>query len=303
MERELRPPVPLDAERVAAFIDGRLDVESRAAVAAQLAADPEWRELLADAAAVAEAAGSPKQDAPQLTVARATPTTSDTRVVGTGARGVPRAVWVVSALAAAALVVVVLRPRAGSVGYRSAAWVIDPGAAVAVGSEPSDSAMLGQRWTVMRAGSIELSVRAQGVRLGVLAVDAMSALRLNPDSLASVRAQMLVLLEATRGSGPVAGVLRSASDSATLSDALHSIRGLVDSAAFDTGVWLQLALLSAQRLSSSDVTRSVVVPAAVRSGLGADAQTVAAIGVVERGGVPRAEGIAQLRAMLARVAE
>lgn len=211
---------PLSAERVAAFLDGRLSAEERTDVLAQLATDPDWREIAADAAAArADVQGTVGDEvAPR-------------RAVGT--RWGP---WI--ALAAAAVVTVVVLGRRDSATVVNGRSVpIAPVQALALGVSPDGArALASERWRVVRAGTNEIDDLARAVRLGALSVDAL----LDRDGQGSeARAEMVELLEPLNGA-VARRMLADARDSASVVMALSAARALVLNDAYDVGVWLQL---------------------------------------------------------------
>lgn len=225
---------PLDAERVAALLDGRLNAEERARVLGQLAADPEWREIaidagiasadlqLAPAAIAAPAAASPRADA-------------DPRAAGsrsTFRRTIP---WI--ALAAAASVAVFVFRKPPTDEPRSVASV-SPASARQFAMRSEDLGTLTRdRWATLRSGSTTLERVALSVRLGALAVDAS----LDQDGKgAEATAEMVDLMQSLPVAGAATGLLRQAVDSATQAQAFSATRALVDTTAFDAGVWLEL---------------------------------------------------------------
>jgi len=233
---------PLSAERVAAFLDGRLSAEERAVVLAQLAADPDWREIAVDAAAVRDEVQGSVGDGVALRLGMPSTQATDAepgsirlleerRTAGT--RWMP---WV--ALAAAACVTIFVLSRS-----EDTAIVNDYGArvapvqALALGVSPDDArALTRERWRVVRAGTSSMDDVARAVRLGALSVDALLD---REGQGAEARAEMVELLAPLNGA-VARKLLTDARDSASLVPAFDAARGLVSQDAFDVGVWLEL---------------------------------------------------------------
>ncbi len=208
---------PIDAERIAALIDGRLTPAERSQLLAQIAESDEWRDVLAEAAVVVhDDAGSDQA----VVDARAT-----------SRRWTP---WLLVA-AAAMLGVAVLR----GAGENTADPAFDRLAMQVATLDVSVEelrAINESRWSVVRSSSIDLSHEARSVRLGALAVDAL--LDREAHGL-DARQQMIALLQSEAGASPLIQLLNLVADSASLLGALHATRELVNHDAFDAGAWLQ----------------------------------------------------------------
>jgi hypothetical protein len=290
---------PLDAEVVAALLDGRLSAGDRAAVLALVAADPVWRELLPDAAAVAEEVGHERAVAPSGSVARGTPPPAH----APGVLPFRRRRMAFAALAAAAVVAVVLLRR--EAGNPPTSVTQDPSTVIALGPgvRVTDS-MRDGRWSVMRSGGLSVSSQARSVRLGVLAVDAVSSLREGSGPFTADKSRVLEALDSFDGSAPAAALLRQASDSAGLQMALAAVRSLSDTARFDAGVWLELELLrsagSRQAFASSGLQRA---PWQLRAIARGDTALSADLLSLDGESASAVERTARLRAVLRRLAE
>ncbi len=233
---------PLDAERVAALLDGRLSTRERAQVLAQMAAHPDWREVAADAAAVLgdEALGdeTPSERGPLSgpslgdAAGGASPVVPNVAPHTTSRRLGP---WL--GLAAAASLGVFVLMRDGTPGGRAdAPW--SPARATSVVLAPDERAQLVQdRWIVVRAGTQVLNADAVAVRLGALSVDAYLD---REGGGAEAIDEMRSLLETVDGSAAASRLLEAASDSASRGAAFAVVRGLVPTDAYDAGVWLEL---------------------------------------------------------------
>ncbi len=221
---------PLDAERVAALIDGRLSPEERERVLAQLADDPDWRDVLID---VSELRSEPSaSDA--LTPLSTTPL-SPTRARSNGGTLRRIAPWAALATAAAVAVIVLGTGEAprdeivlSSVGQEAQRLSLTSDELVALTEN---------RWRVVRSGAESLSPIARAVRLGALAADAM--LEVGRTEIGA-REGMAQLLQQVEGAGPVISVLRAPADSLALQRTLVAVRALVDTQAFDAGMCLQM---------------------------------------------------------------
>ena len=292
---------PLDAEVVAALLDGRLSGADRAAALAKLEDDQQTRALLVDSAAIANEL---RQQIAEPVV-DITPTSRVSPIERAAERRDRRRPLVYAALAAAALLVVaslrresdsaVATGRSSQVPDVSAVFALAPGAAVT-------DAMRDGRWSQMRSGSVEVSAAARASRLGVLAVDATVAMRAGSDVLTAEKARVFELLDGFSGSAPAASLLRMATDSAGMRAAFGAIRALSDTTRFDAGVWVELQLLSAASGGVSGTDASRGIPDALRELARADSALEARVRELERA-MSGAERTAQLRAVLARLGE
>ncbi|AHG89065.1 hypothetical protein J421_1528 [Gemmatirosa kalamazoonensis] len=216
---------PVDAERLAAFLDGRLNVREREALLAELAESDDARDALGDVAAVLrdlEQSGVVKQTdldtlgtmppEPPPTVrdpttaidASAPPgadrATGDVRDIGSAR--VRRTPWW-GALAAAVLVAAV-----GLSLYARAGRADDPAALVAALGDARPSA--GEpTWSATRGAGPALAPRARAVRFGALAAALQLAARTRDTSAASLARRAAALLDDVSGAAPAAQIYRA----------------------------------------------------------------------------------------------
>lgn len=252
------PERPLDDERIAAFLDGRLSPEERAVVLSQVANDPMWREVLADAARV---------------LSEPTPQRAE---VGTGYR------WPVRPWAIAAGLVLVVGggwwvmsvredPSAPSVFQLAMA---EPAPSTGAGF---DAAAL-DRWQQVRAATSDVSPMARSVRLGVLSVTVLdAAARADSATLLVVLGDMRALLMPVSGSAPTLQALydimttaRTDSDEATgraVSHALQGVRALSDADSYDAGALLEVERTRAvlRTINRTRVTQALELLASSRA--------------------------------------
>jgi hypothetical protein len=215
----------LSAERIAAFLDGRLSAEEREVVLAQLAADPEWREVAIDAAAVREDVGDVNGNSarPSLSVSRP----------ATATKWLP---WVAVAAAACVTVFVIMRGD-GPVADGESVALVAPVQALAMTVTPEDaSGLTRERWPVVRAGAATIDHTTRAVRLGALSVDALLD---RAGQGAEAREQMVELLQPLNAA-VVRRLITEARDSASFVMAFDAARQVVSADAFDVGVWLEL---------------------------------------------------------------
>lgn len=217
---------PLTAERVAAFLDGRMSGEERLAVLAQLAADPEWRDIAIDAAAVRDEVEGSAHVGEKVPLPFASRRSAATRWMP----------WLALAAAACVAVFVLVR-RDDAAAVPASDAPVAPVQALALSvSDEAARALTRERWQVVRAETVRIDDVARAVRLGALSVDALLDLA---GEGADARAEMVELLEPLNGA-VARKLLSEARDSAALVDALDAARGLVAHEAFDVGVWLEL---------------------------------------------------------------
>ncbi len=245
---------PLNDERVAALLDGRLAGAERDAVLAQLAADPEWRQVLIDAAIVIDDVSSGRETGgTNLGVADAAVTRAAARQVLPIARGaVPasasmtrRLIPLAALAAAAAIGFLVLNGRDRPESVPQITDGIDAGAAYTVALAPEALAALQRdRWSVQRAASDSVSAIGRAVRLGVWAVDAGLD---RAGGGQEAREAMVALLAPVPGAGAATAMLRATKDSASSAQAFAAVRALVDPEAFDVGVALELVRSGSSR--------------------------------------------------------
>lgn len=200
---------PMDPERLAALLDGRVDAEERAALVAALAASGDDAAVFADALAVTLELEAEDAAAPAVPIAPA------------GARGaagatviplrpaerrrwpgVPRR-WLALAAAAA---VVALVPLAWSVRGRAPAGAGAYAALVRGGGLPAG--WNARPWPGTRADTDPLTPRARGARIGARLVDLRLAVRVRDPAAGRAAAEVAGLLEALPASGPATAVYR-----------------------------------------------------------------------------------------------
>lgn len=249
------PDSPLDAERLAALLEGRLSESERARVLEELATQEQWRGVFADVVAVlpevrpeAEPEAEPEAvRAPEP--ARATAGTRPSRVWRAGGW-----TWTATALAASLGVVFVGRvwlsdrePLPGASGFL-------PAAAATVALEPDTLASLrANRWSASRAGQLEFDEATVAVRLGALAVDVVLATAATSAVGAQrERDEVQLLLAGVTGSGAARRLLQGAADSAATMTALQAVRDLVDADAFDAGATLALLRVDPSSAAGAD---------------------------------------------------
>ena len=260
-----RADFPLDDERVAAFIEGRLEGDERDAVLARLSADPEWREVLMRVTDLDEgtkpALVTERDDAGSTTPNRF------------------RRSWPWLGLAAAASVTfIVMSVRERSAPLLALTRSLHPVVASTIVVEPEQLAALQlQRWSVQRAASDSLTSTSRAIRLGVWAVDAFLD---RTGGGQAAREAMVSLLNPVPGSGPAIALLRTAQDSSSSANAFNAVRATVESAAFDVGAWLELVRAGAQPSVSENAAVALVL--LLRDAQGADSELVEQTRAVSR---------------------
>ena len=226
----------LDEETLAAFIDGALPAAERERVVRALAADPD---LYADFLEAARTADSARVPAP-LTLHGQTRPEAKRRLR-----------WlVVPSLAAAGIAAVLWFPR--NQGAADAIELI-PSAALAAAGRTPGAGGLPLRWDepgwgVARGGSTAQAADAAAARVGARLVQLeFAAAASDTSAVQRITPAMLSLISAFDGAGPVGEQLRgrvatTSGERAVIARQLRTISGA--SAAFDAGVWLELARLS-----------------------------------------------------------
>lgn len=229
---------PVDPERIAALLDGRLDPAERAGVLERLAGSEEALGAFADAAAVARELEA--EDAAS-------------GVVPLRPRSVrpawPRP-WLAAAAAVAALVLLPL-----GVWLSRPAGVASPAAVVAMLEAPA--ADLPEEWDVRpwpaRRGAVD---GAGAARLGVFLVDLEVAARSRDSAVAVLAGRVALLLDAVPGGGTTADVYRGIAARAgapfaelepALREGADGVASLVDREMLAVGAWAEGALLAALR--------------------------------------------------------
>jgi hypothetical protein len=238
----------IDAETLAAFLDGRLDPADRSRVLRVLAAHPEEYEGFSDAAHVTAAL-------------------ADSSVVPISAGRRKRGRWVVAipALIAAGIAAVVVLPRLGRGGGLSPQELaghlsLGPGSlSTRLGADWDQPG-----WTVTRGGGAELPEPARAFRLGTRATDVEIAL-LAEDTLAlqQAGAELVELASGIDGGAGSAAQYRrlvaqglSAGD-ADRRDAVQDLRALTGGSPwFDLGAWAEAVRVGAASADLTFLTRS-----------------------------------------------
>jgi hypothetical protein len=189
-------PRPIDAERIASLIDGRLSPEDRAALLAELDTTAEAFEIYNDAVAALRDGDT---QAPAIVVSGSSPSRRSSRSF--------RFYAPIIALAAVLVIAValpVLR-RAGTSGLEG------PGAVAGMLQPMTDATAMWRRapWTESRGSSEALSTRARGIRIGARIVDLDLLVRSRDTSAARVALQVATLLEGIPAGTVAASAYRS----------------------------------------------------------------------------------------------
>lgn len=231
---ESRKP-ELDAERIAALIDGRLSGDERADVLRALDADSDAFAIYADALAV-------QSD----TAAESTPHSARVRSVGWRS---PRSLLVAGALlAAAAAAFILILPRGDRATFNELLQTIPPTTRRALPSAPEWDVARGQDATAGTAA-------AQAIRIGAQFADLWMLARAN-DTATSTAARRLSrsVSSASPLAAPVSAALdrvAAARDSAALFAALNQATeeagAVLDAASLRLGAWLDAARAAALR--------------------------------------------------------
>jgi hypothetical protein len=184
----------LDAEKLAALMDGRLNAPERADLLARLAASPEDLEVHGDAAAVlGELEPEPSKALPFA------PRAAD------GRRRVYR--WLAAAAILAGIALVgplfqVVRRSAPPVPGRFTETLLENGALLPAGLEE-------RPWTTVRGGGTEpLTSSALAARAGALAVDLEIAVWSRDSAAPRLAGELALLLSAVPAGAPVAAMYR-----------------------------------------------------------------------------------------------
>jgi hypothetical protein len=241
----------LDPETIAAYMDGRLSPERRAAVAAQIAQSPEAFEILADAAVIRAAAGEDDADlagAPKDTSARPS-----------------RSPWLRRTLMlglplAAGLAAILLVPQLRHDDWRTAAF--PGGSLLNVQGPGSTDGALGTGWhdppwTTTRGGSVAGVDYRLAFRVAVRIVQLRVSLEASdPVAIEQSTATLQSVLEATSVGGPasaeIARIARSVSSGEASfadvrgdwADASRAVRDSNPVPWFDLGLWAEQARLA-----------------------------------------------------------
>src|SRR5687768_8019818 len=191
-------PERIDAETLAAFLDGKLEASERARVLRILAENPEASEAFADAAHAVAALNTDAEGR------------SDAAVVPI-ARAVRRRGWLVAipALIAAGIAAVVVLPRLGDNDLAPAALA----ARLTTVPGPGDGSLAGRfgaewdqpGWSVTRGEGSEVPAPSRAFRLGARATDVEIALRAqDTTALRLVAADLVRLVSGVDGGNAAA---------------------------------------------------------------------------------------------------
>lgn len=228
----------IDAEELAALLDGRLTGERRTALLTRLAASEELTAVYADA------------------IAATAPGTQVRVLPGRGSwfarLGTPR----LAALAASLVIVVAASfwlqsRRTGnddSVGA-TVAWLSEPEAGLPAGWNE-------RVWSVTRGATSSLTASARAARAGALSVDLELALQSGNENAGALAREVIALLQEMPASAPAVLLYedlasRAGSSREDLQDAHRRARlaavAVLDAEAFALGAWAEGALVAAGR--------------------------------------------------------
>ena len=226
---------PVDPERIAALIDGRLDADQRAALLAELDASPEAFEAFSDAvAALRDIDG----DRPASIGGGTPPSGRAPRPFRSYAPPI--------ALAAVILIAVAL-PLARSMRGGQ----LDEPRALAALVQPTDGSAIAP-WSELRGSGDALSPRARAVRIGARIVELELLVRSRDTSAARVALQVAALLDGIPAGGVAASAYRSlavtgtgAQSPAALGEAASFAEQVAGRPEVRAGAWLQAARVAA----------------------------------------------------------
>lgn len=300
---------PVDAERLAALLDGRLSGAEREEVLAQLAASDDLAEVYADAvAALAEPAGvaahEPRRETPVIPLRPPRPRAWLRRSAG----------WLA---AAAAVALLVLSP-----------WVrgrfVAPGASaparyVALLEQPEGlpEGYELRPWGAARAAGEPLGPDARAVRVGARLAQLELAARGRDTSVAALARDVAALLGDVPGGGAAAAVYREVERRASepaeglaplLAQGSAAASGVAGAQGVALGAWLEVARVAAQRRDAGfygqGATASALVLAEQRAAQRTAARApLARLRAALAGGAPRwDEASAALTELLAALA-
>ncbi|HET7457830.1 MAG TPA: hypothetical protein VFJ74_09255 [Gemmatimonadaceae bacterium] len=266
--RSSAPGAPaVDAERIAALLDGRLDERQRAALLKEIDADPSAFEPFVDAIAVLrELDAEQRQERPPAGGA-----------VPTDIRRLP---WRVSRFGgwmaiAAALLIAVAGPflwRARTSGGGSGRAFDDP-MQLAARLEPAAAVSANDwrasAWDERRGAGAPLSVRGRAVRIGARVVDLELLARASDSSAARVALEIASLLEdipAASGAAHAYDALAQSPGGVGAPEgrrrALHSAEQVTDVRDVRAGAWLEAARVAASRRDTAFFRAPGTSPAA-----------------------------------------
>lgn len=291
---------PIDAERIAALLDGRIVGSERERLLAQIAEHPEWREVLADASAVLHELDDldDEDDAPSPpargdVLEFSSPKTAR-RTYWRPWIGIAAAACMIAAIGSAVLL---QRQGADAVRADAPAWM------VATGSASLNAGLMQDRWAVVRSATSTLSSQGTAVRLGVLATDLLMATERGSDSIRTALVQEIEMYTANiSGSGQATRDLQTSTALPEIRSAIQSLRRLVDTSAFDLGALIEL---ERQKSPSADAgaDRWALIEANVNRTLPGDSVATAIVSRLRSGADGTAENRrAGLDSLLRRIA-
>lgn len=240
-----RPTV--DAERLAALMDGALSESERNLVLQSLASSPDSLEILAESAAVARDIEQPNSE--KLSVGR--------RRSGWRRRD---AVWLAAAAGLAGVAVL-----SWGVVYRQGRGVRDPSAfakdlARQGAAIPKEWHSLGASGASLRGGEVVSDSQQRAARVGADISDLTVALAAHDERAASIANRIATLLESSPDAAaePTAALFRQLGAEKELNDstvaaltlAARSAAELTDAKVVNAGAWIEAARLAAHRRDS-----------------------------------------------------
>jgi hypothetical protein len=237
----------MDAERLAALLDGRLSGADREALLAELADSDEGLEVLADAIAVSEDVSADADDADD---------DSDAAVVRLRPRVRP-AVWRAALAVAAALALLLAAPWMME-RFRAAEPAGPAQVAMLLADAPAQMPDDWNRrpWTATRGAEDPLTPQARSVRLGAVLLELEVAVRAGDQGAARLAEEAALLLGGFPGAGPAASIYRAvarhaidapAEAAALLPEGEAAALAIADAERVRIGAWLQGARMAAAR--------------------------------------------------------
>lgn len=237
----------MDAERLAALLDGRLSAADREALLAELANSDEALEVLADAIAVSEEASADTGDADDE---------ADATVVPLRPRRSP-GVWG-AALAVAAVLALLLAAPWITQRFRGAEPAGPAQVAMLLTGAPTSMPDEWNRrpWTAARSPEDPLTPEARSVRLGAVLLELEVAARAGDEGAARLSEEAALLLAGFPGAGPAASIYRTvagrladapAEAAALLPEGEAAALAIADAERVRIGAWLQGARMAAAR--------------------------------------------------------
>jgi hypothetical protein len=223
---------PIDPQRIAALIDGRLDATAREQLLRELNASPEGREILADAAYLVEHTG---QSADAAVVVK------------------PRSFWQQKAqLAIAAGVVLVVFGLASR--FRTPGTLATPQELAPPLRSPTAAVSATELWPLTRGGGVVATAnRSVGIRVGALVAD-LEARPVADSTVPLIAHGIASLLESVPGGDLPARLFRDVGPSTTMEARDEMIRRaelVVGESEVRAGAWLEgVRIASANRDSA-----------------------------------------------------